>query len=251
MPRRETGSEPKADGRKGVESLKNGRIRLSFRAIKNWRLRSFKTPTSLTAYRISNALPAKPAVDGCCIPVCSRNSHVREDVERILPQNRMKSALLCALIVFGLLAGFAVPVLAAADAAQPTGGGGEMNVKLPDLNDARFLGDSIGGKDLLYTGLVVSVLGIAFGVVVCLQVRSLPVHQSMLRRIGADLSDLQDLSHRPGQVLVFAVAVCGRGDRLLLQVFAELRDGRGCASFCCSASSESWAAMEWPGLAFA
>ena len=35
-----------------------------------------------------------------------------------------------------------------------------MNVKLPDLNDARFLGDSIGGKDLLYTGLVVSVLGI-------------------------------------------------------------------------------------------
>ena len=91
----------------------------------------------------------------------------------------MKSALICALIVLCLLAGVAVPVLAAADETQPASGGGEMNVKLPDLNDARFLGDSIGGKDLLYTGLVVSVLGIVFGVVVCLQVKRLPVHKSM------------------------------------------------------------------------
>ena len=94
-------------------------------------------------------------------------------------QNRMKSAILRMLLVFGLLAGVAAPALAAADKAPTTSGGGEMNVKLPDLNDARFLGDSIGGKDLLYSGLVVSVLGIAFGVIVCLQVRSLPVHQSM------------------------------------------------------------------------
>src|SRR6185437_232889 len=57
--------------------------------------------------------------------------------------------------------------------------GGEANLKLPDLNQARFLGDSIGGKGLLYSGLVVSVAGIAFGLVVCAQLRKLPVHTSM------------------------------------------------------------------------
>ncbi len=59
------------------------------------------------------------------------------------------------------------------------GTGGEANIRLPNLNDARFLGDSIGGKDLLYSGLIVSALGIAFGLVVCSQVRKMPVHQSM------------------------------------------------------------------------
>jgi K(+)-stimulated pyrophosphate-energized sodium pump len=91
----------------------------------------------------------------------------------------MKSSFIRALLVLCFLAGVAGPILAAPDEAQPTSAGGEMNVKLPDLNGARFLGDNIGGKDLLYSGLVVSVLGIAFGVVVCLQVRNLPVHQSM------------------------------------------------------------------------
>ncbi|MDB5389749.1 MAG: hppA [Planctomycetaceae bacterium] len=57
--------------------------------------------------------------------------------------------------------------------------GGEASLILPDLNDVRFLGDSIGGKDLLYSGLIVSIAGMVFGLVACSQLKNLPVHQSM------------------------------------------------------------------------
>ncbi len=97
----------------------------------------------------------------------------------------IKLRLLAVLLGCTLLLGSAPPRLARADEPQPTAGGGEMNLHLPDLNDARFLGDRIGGKDMLYTGLIVSVLGIAFGIVVCVQVNKLPVHKSML-----DVSEL-------------------------------------------------------------
>ncbi len=46
-------------------------------------------------------------------------------------------------------------------------GGNEANLKLPDLNAAKFLGDQIGGRDLLFAGLVVSTLGLVFGLVIC------------------------------------------------------------------------------------
>jgi K(+)-stimulated pyrophosphate-energized sodium pump len=72
---------------------------------------------------------------------------------------------------------FQTPEASAAEGVQQIGG--EVNLRMPDLNGARFFSDSVGGKDLLYSGLVVSVLGIIFGVVVCLQVRRLPVHSSM------------------------------------------------------------------------
>ena len=58
--------------------------------------------------------------------------------------------------------------------------GGEANLKLPDLNSVKFLGDTIGGKDLLYGGLVVCVLGLGFGLVIYAQLKALPVHKSML-----------------------------------------------------------------------
>jgi K(+)-stimulated pyrophosphate-energized sodium pump len=55
----------------------------------------------------------------------------------------------------------------------------EAKLKIKPLNEARFFGDSIGGKDLLYGGLVVSALGLVFGLVVYSQLKALPVHQSM------------------------------------------------------------------------
>ena len=58
--------------------------------------------------------------------------------------------------------------------------GGEANLKLPDLNSVKFLNDSVGGKDLLYGGLVVCVLGLGFGLVIYAQLKALPVHKSML-----------------------------------------------------------------------
>src|SRR5262245_38359294 len=63
--------------------------------------------------------------------------------------------------------------------AKAKHGGGEANLILPDLNSAKFLNDSVGGKDLLYVGLVVSVVGLLFGLLVYTQLKNLPVHQSM------------------------------------------------------------------------
>ena len=65
-------------------------------------------------------------------------------------------------------------------AAEPTHHtGSEASLVLPDLNSVRFLFDTVGGRDLLWLGLVVSVAGIIFGLVVSAQLKRLPVHSSM------------------------------------------------------------------------
>src|ERR1035438_2947241 len=58
-------------------------------------------------------------------------------------------------------------------------GGGEANLKLPDLNSASFLG-GISGGNLLMGGLVVSALGLVFGLIIFTRLRKMPVHASML-----------------------------------------------------------------------
>jgi K(+)-stimulated pyrophosphate-energized sodium pump len=59
-------------------------------------------------------------------------------------------------------------------------GGGEANLILPDLSNPalKFLG--VTGHSLLLVGIVVSVLGLVFGLVVARQLKALPVHRSML-----------------------------------------------------------------------
>ena len=57
-------------------------------------------------------------------------------------------------------------------------GGGEANLVLPDLDSATFLGD-IGGRTLLMGGLVVSALGMLFGLIMFTRLRDMPVHESM------------------------------------------------------------------------
>jgi K(+)-stimulated pyrophosphate-energized sodium pump len=54
----------------------------------------------------------------------------------------------------------------------------ESSLKLPDLDSVQFFG--MGGRSLLMAGLVVCLLGLAFGLVVFSQVKKLPVHKSML-----------------------------------------------------------------------
>ena len=56
--------------------------------------------------------------------------------------------------------------------------GGEANLVLPDLSQATFQG--INGRTLLMAGLVVCLLGLAFGMVIFTQLKNLPVHRSML-----------------------------------------------------------------------
>src|SRR5947199_5626912 len=55
--------------------------------------------------------------------------------------------------------------------------GGEAALKLPDLSDVTFLG--VDGHRLLLVGLVFCFLGLLFGLAIYIQLKNLPVHQSM------------------------------------------------------------------------
>ena len=56
--------------------------------------------------------------------------------------------------------------------------GGESSLVLPDLSTVSFMG--IDGHSLLLIGLLVSFLGMVFGLVIYMQLKRLPVHRSML-----------------------------------------------------------------------
>jgi len=80
----------------------------------------------------------------------------------------------------------ALPALAqpehAAGGAAPHKGGGEANLIVPNLSDttiANFM-DGKPGSTLLLAGIVVSVLGMAFGFGIYTQLKNAPVHKSML-----------------------------------------------------------------------
>jgi len=73
-------------------------------------------------------------------------------------------------------------------AAEHTGGhkpGGEANLVLPRVGEAKFFNDKIDGYTLLLAGIVVSILGMVFGLAIYAQLKGLPVHKSML-----DISEL-------------------------------------------------------------
>ncbi len=55
---------------------------------------------------------------------------------------------------------------------------GEADLRLPDLSSVTVLG--LGGREVLMVGLVVSALGLVFGMMMYRHLRDLPVHSSML-----------------------------------------------------------------------
>jgi K(+)-stimulated pyrophosphate-energized sodium pump len=69
-------------------------------------------------------------------------------------------------------------LIAAPMMAQQHSGGGEANLILPDLDQATFLG-GIGGRSLLMMGLLVSALGLVFGLVIYTRLKNMPVHSAM------------------------------------------------------------------------
>ena len=69
-----------------------------------------------------------------------------------------------------LIAAGAVPVFAQH--------GGEASLKLPELSDVIFLG-STDGHRLLLGGIVISVLGLVFGLAMYMNLKKLPVHRAM------------------------------------------------------------------------
>jgi len=99
---------------------------------------------------------------------------------RMSAVRRAARLLAAALLVAALAALVAAPALAQAQGASAGAshpGGGEASLKIPDLDQARFLG--VGGRALLMTGLIVSALGLVFGLVIFNQLKRLPVHASM------------------------------------------------------------------------
>jgi K(+)-stimulated pyrophosphate-energized sodium pump len=57
-------------------------------------------------------------------------------------------------------------------------GGGEAELKLPDLGMANFVG--VNGRTLLMIGMAISALGFVFGIASYMKLRNLPVHAAML-----------------------------------------------------------------------
>jgi len=84
------------------------------------------------------------------------------------PPTKMSLRALIALIALML----GVPLGAQEQSA------GEANLKLPDLHSASFL-SGVDGHSLLLGGLVVSVLGLLFGLTIFIRLRNMPVHSAM------------------------------------------------------------------------
>jgi K(+)-stimulated pyrophosphate-energized sodium pump len=92
-------------------------------------------------------------------------------VERCAATARIRSVLR------GLMLALSFVALGAPLMAQEAGGG-EANLKLPRLDSVTFLG-GISGSSLLMGGLVVSALGLMFGLFIFTRLRAMPVHDSM------------------------------------------------------------------------
>ena len=92
---------------------------------------------------------------------------------------RALTPLVWVLLVVSVLAPGAqaqTPAPAAAVAA-PAHCGGEASLKLPDLSQATFVG--MTGRTMLQWGLLICLLGLAFGLVIYSQLKNMAVHQSM------------------------------------------------------------------------
>ncbi len=83
----------------------------------------------------------------------------------------------CALVLRVVLTLLTLAALAAPLMAQEQAGG-EANLKLPDLDQASFLG-GIGGRTLLMGGLAISALGLVFGLMIFVRLKNMAVHSSM------------------------------------------------------------------------
>src|SRR5262245_48259738 len=76
--------------------------------------------------------------------------------------------------------------MAAAPVAHKAGG--EVNIIMPDLTNTKIKAEFLGGQsghNLLMIGIVISVLGMGFGMWIYMRLKGMPVHRSML-----DISEL-------------------------------------------------------------
>ncbi|MDI6742637.1 MAG: sodium-translocating pyrophosphatase [Smithella sp.] len=57
---------------------------------------------------------------------------------------------------------------------------GEANIQLPNLKEITFLGGTLGGMTILNVGLIISLIGMGFGILQYVQTKNLPAHKAML-----------------------------------------------------------------------
>src|SRR5262249_16467607 len=88
-------------------------------------------------------------------------------------------------VVTTIAAGFALIAVNSSSAlaqthgeGAPHRGGGEGRLKMPDLSQVTFMG--VDGHSLLLVGLLLSFLGMGFGLIIYMQLKKLPVHRAML-----------------------------------------------------------------------
>jgi len=87
------------------------------------------------------------------------------------------AALLAVLAAVLAMPSYAHAQQPAAQAQAERPAGGEVNLVLPDLAQVDVGG--YNGRTLLMGGMVVAALGIAFGLIILMQLKNLPVHRSM------------------------------------------------------------------------
>jgi K(+)-stimulated pyrophosphate-energized sodium pump len=100
------------------------------------------------------------------------------DMQRIAAAIRNGAAMLLKRqykIAAGFL-GLLLPAFAYAQ-PEPSSGGGEANLVLPDLSSVNFMG--MNGHALLMIGLLFCVGGLLFGLAIYVQLKNLPVHRTM------------------------------------------------------------------------
>jgi len=91
---------------------------------------------------------------------------------RVVSNLLKKTLALAALLTVGAATALAQPA--------PSGeAGGEASLKLPDLSSVSFLNSAIDGHRLLLIGILFCIFGLAFGMVIYLRLKNLPVHRSM------------------------------------------------------------------------
>jgi K(+)-stimulated pyrophosphate-energized sodium pump len=111
----------------------------------------------------------------------SRSIEPRREVHMIRSNKvRVLFVMLPLVLAVGILAAGHRPAVAQPPdtAAEAHHGGGEANLVLPDLGQATFFGGT-NGRSILMVGILVSILGLGFGLMIYTQLKSLPVHESM------------------------------------------------------------------------
>ena len=87
-----------------------------------------------------------------------------------------RAAIFLSLMLLTVAVG--IPAFASEQGVPAEHRGGEINLVLPDLNRATFVG-GVSGASLLTAGLVVAALGLVFGLIIYQRLQNLPVHSSM------------------------------------------------------------------------